>query len=50
MDLGWEMIGRNVEIISDLVKDLLNFSKARSQYELGDPATLIRDVAPPRVG
>ena len=45
MDLGWEMIGRNAEIISDPVKDLLNFSKARSQYELSDPATLIRDVA-----
>lgn len=30
IDTGWDMVERNVKIISDLVKDLLNFSKART--------------------
>ena len=45
MDRGWEMIERNVEIISNLVEDLINFSKVRvPQYELTDPVKLLRDV------
>jgi PAS domain S-box-containing protein len=45
MDLGWDMIERNMQIISDLVKDLLNFSQEREpQYQSVDPAALIEDV------
>jgi signal transduction histidine kinase len=39
------MIERNVGIISDLVKDLLNFAKERTpEYEEVDPRTLIEDL------
>jgi PAS domain S-box-containing protein len=45
MDQGWDMIERNMQIISSLVKDLLNFSQAREpQYQVVDPRTLIEDV------
>jgi PAS domain S-box-containing protein len=45
MDLGWDMIERNMQIISDLVKDLLNFSQEREPlYQSVDPAALIEDV------
>ena len=45
MDTGWDMIERNVEIISDLVTDLLNFAKERApEYAAIDPRDLIADV------
>lgn len=45
MDMGWDMIERNMEIISSLVKDLLNFAQEREpQYQAVDPAALIEDV------
>jgi PAS domain S-box-containing protein len=43
METGWEMIERNVETISSLVKDLLNFAKPRKpDYRELDPASLIQ--------
>ncbi len=45
MDQGWEMIERNMAIISNLVKDLLNFAKEREpKIEPHDPATLITET------
>jgi PAS domain S-box-containing protein len=45
MDTGLDMIERNVGIISDLVKDLLNFAKERTpDYEEVDPRVLIEEV------
>ncbi len=45
MDQGWEMIERNMAIISNLVKDLLNFSKEREpKIEAHDPAELISET------
>jgi PAS domain S-box-containing protein len=45
MDMGWDMIERNMQIISGLVKDLLNFAQEREpQYQSVDPAALIEDV------
>jgi two-component system NtrC family sensor kinase len=45
MDLGWDMIERNMAIISDLVKDLLNFAQEREpEYRVVDPVVLIDDV------
>jgi len=45
MDLGWDMIERNMGIISDLVKDLLNFAQVREpEYRVVDPKALIDDV------
>jgi PAS domain S-box-containing protein len=45
MEMGWGMIERNMEIISSLVKDLLNFSRERKpDYQELDPATLIADT------
>jgi PAS domain S-box-containing protein len=45
MDQGWEMIERNMAIISNLVKDLLNFSKERApRIEAHDPAALITET------
>jgi PAS domain S-box-containing protein len=45
MDLGWDMIERNMELISDLVKDLLNFAQVREpEYRVVDPEALIDDV------
>jgi len=41
MDTGWEMVQRNVEIISRLVVDLLNFSRER---ELQPVRILTRDL------
>lgn len=51
MDTGLGMIERNVDIISRLVKDLLNFAKARTpEYEEVSPRALVdevlRDVGP----
>jgi len=45
METGLGMIERNVGIISDLVKDLLNFAKERApDYEEIDPRALIEEV------
>ena len=45
VEMGWDMIERNMEIISDLVKDLLNFAKDRvPEYEECDPAELLKSV------
>jgi PAS domain S-box-containing protein len=45
MDKGWEMVERNMEIISRLVLDLLNFAKDRDpQLESVAPRTLIESV------
>ncbi len=45
METGLDMIERNVGIVSDLVKDLLNFAKERTpEYEEVDPRTLIEGV------
>jgi PAS domain S-box-containing protein len=45
IEVGWEMIERNIEIISDLVKDLLSFAKDRKpDYEEVDPAELISEL------
>jgi len=45
MDMGWEMIERNTETISNLVKDLLNFSKERKpEYVECDPVEFLEDV------
>jgi signal transduction histidine kinase len=42
---GWEMIQRNVGRISDLVMDLLNYSKERElQYQLCSPNDIVHDV------
>lgn len=46
MELGFEMIERNVEIISNLVKDLLNFAKDRPPvYSPQNGKTLLEQVA-----
>jgi len=45
IDKGWGMIERNIGRISDLVKNLLAFSKGRTpQVELVTPDSLIREV------
>ena len=45
METGLSMIERNMEVIADLVKDLLNFSKERKPaYEAVLPQTLIEGV------
>lgn len=44
MDKGWDMVERNMEIISGLVRDLLNFAKDRTPvYEDVEPAAMIQD-------
>ncbi len=45
MAIGWDMIERNVKIISDLTTDLLNFAKERTpEYEILDPVALVEGV------
>jgi PAS domain S-box-containing protein len=45
MDIGWDMVERNVGIIAALVKDLLNFSKTRKpEIEMTDVGALFTDV------
>jgi len=45
MDRGWEMIERNLGMISELVKDLLNFAKDREPELIAvDPAVLIEET------
>ncbi|MEW5984181.1 MAG: ATP-binding protein [Acidobacteriota bacterium] len=45
MRTGWGMIERNVDVISDLVRDLLNFAKHREpDLVTCDPRDLISDV------
>jgi PAS domain S-box-containing protein len=42
---GWDMVENNIRRISDLVKDLLSYSKERSpQYEEVDPNILAEEV------
>jgi two-component system NtrC family sensor kinase len=42
---GWDMIQRNIGRTSDLVLDLLSYSKEREpEYQPCDPNTIIRDV------
>ncbi len=42
---GWEMVERNIDHISELVADLLNFAKERvPQREECDPSVLVQDV------
>jgi len=42
---GWDMVENNIHRISDLVKDLLSYSKERSpQYEEVDPNKLAEEV------
>ncbi len=43
--LGWQMVKKNVEKVSDLVKDILYASKERQpEYRECDPATILQDV------
>ncbi len=42
-DLGWQMIHKNIDIISELVIDLLNYSKER-QLQRYNPNKLIKEV------
>jgi len=43
--LGWEMIEKNIDIISELVIDLLNYSKERQlDVQRSHPNKLLRDV------
>ena len=43
--LGWEMIHRNIDIISELVIDLLNYSKERQlDFQRYSPNKLIKEV------
>jgi histidine kinase len=43
--LGWQMVKKNVEKVSDLVKDILYASKERQpEYQECDPATILQDV------
>lgn len=45
MDRGWNMVKNNIHRISDLVKDLLAYSKdRRPQYEATDPNALAEEV------
>jgi histidine kinase len=45
LDRGWQMITRNIGRISELVHDLLTYSKARSpKYEKIDPNALAEEV------
>lgn len=45
MDRGWSMVKNNIHRISDLVKDLLAYSKERRpQYEGTDPNALAEEV------
>jgi len=45
MSLGWDMIERNVKIISDLVTDLLNFArKPAPEYAEFDPRGVVEAV------
>jgi len=45
LDQGWEMIDRNIEKISTLTKNLLNFSKGRvPEVKMIRPADLVREV------
>ncbi|MFH0960829.1 MAG: ATP-binding protein [Pseudomonadota bacterium] len=45
MDRGWSMVKNNIHRISDLVKDLLAYSKERRpQYETTDPNALAEEV------
>jgi PAS domain S-box-containing protein len=42
---GWEMVERNIDHISELVADLLNFAKERvPEREACDPSVLVQDV------
>ena len=43
--LGWTMVKKNVEKVSDLVKDILYASKERQpEYQECDPAAILQDV------
>lgn len=43
--LGWEMVKKNVEKVSDLVKDILYASKERQpEYQECDPAAILQEV------
>lgn len=45
VDVGWEMLKRNINKISALVKNLLNFSKGRTPHvTMVDPNELVRDI------
>ncbi len=45
LEKGWEMVERNVEKISHLTKDLLNYSRARiPDVKLNNPQELLREV------
>jgi len=42
---GWEMVERNIQVISSLVADLLNYAKDRvPELDLHDPGQLVEDV------
>ncbi len=42
---GWQMVKKNVEKVSDLVKDILYASKERQpEYQECDPATILQEV------
>jgi|GEM_PF-2797761 len=46
IECGWEMVERNTAIISELVKDLLNFAKERKlEFEECDPVGFLGHVA-----
>ena len=43
---GWDMVERNIEKISGLTRDLLNFCKDRDpEREMVNPNALIRETA-----
>jgi len=45
LERGWDMVQNNIRRISDLVKDLLSYSKERvPQYEEVDPNKLVEEV------
>jgi PAS domain S-box-containing protein len=45
VDVGWDMLKRNINRISALVKNLLNFSKGRTPHvTLVNPTDIVRDI------
>jgi len=45
IDVGWDMLKRNISKISALVKNLLNFSKGRTPHvTMVDPNSIVRDI------
>lgn len=45
IDVGWDMLKRNIGKISALVKNLLNFSKGRTPHvTVVDPNDIVRDI------